>query len=57
LPLHEAMFLESNPSPVKAVLAMRGAMKDVVRSPLAPCTEAARTALAAALEAYARSGR
>ncbi len=55
LPVHEAMFLEANPSPVKAALALRGATKDVVRSPLAPCTEPTRKALSAALDAYARS--
>lgn len=57
LPVHEAMFLEANPSPVKAALALRGLTKDVVRSPLAPCTEGARRALGAALEAYARSAK
>jgi len=56
LPVHEAMFLESNPSPLKAALAMRGAMRDAVRSPLAPCTEATRKTLAALLEAHARAG-
>jgi 4-hydroxy-tetrahydrodipicolinate synthase len=57
LPVHEAMFLEANPSPVKAALALKGATKDVVRSPLAPCTEGARRTLAAALETYARSAK
>ncbi len=38
LPVHEAMFVEANPSPVKAALAMRGGMiSDVVRGPLAAC--------------------
>jgi 4-hydroxy-tetrahydrodipicolinate synthase len=55
LPVHEAMFLEANPAPVKAALALRGAMKDVVRSPLAPCSEATRKAVGAAVETYARS--
>jgi 4-hydroxy-tetrahydrodipicolinate synthase len=54
LPLHEAMFLEPNPAPVKAALAMRGTIRDCVRSPLVPCTEATRKAVAAALEACAR---
>jgi 4-hydroxy-tetrahydrodipicolinate synthase len=57
LPVHEAMFLEASPAPVKAVLAMRGVMKDAVRGPIAPCTEAARKALGAVLETYARSQR
>jgi 4-hydroxy-tetrahydrodipicolinate synthase len=57
LPVHEAMFLEANPAPVKSALAARGAMRDVVRSPLAPCTPATSKALAAVLEAYAQGGR
>lgn len=50
LPLHEAMFLEPNPAPVKAALALRGMMRDAVRSPLVPCSEPTRKAVAAALE-------
>jgi dihydrodipicolinate synthase/N-acetylneuraminate lyase len=51
------MFVESNPSPAKAALAMRGAMKDVVRGPLVPCSEAGRKVVAAALEASGRAAR
>ncbi len=54
VPAHEAMFLEANPSPVKAALAARGAMSDAVRSPLARCTEATRKTIAAVVDAYAR---
>jgi 4-hydroxy-tetrahydrodipicolinate synthase len=50
--VHEAMFVESNPSPVKAALAHKGRMKDVVRGPLAPITEAGRAKVIAALDAY-----
>ena len=57
LPVHEAMFLEASPAPVKAVLAMRGVMKDAVRGPIARCTEPTRKALGAVLDAYARSQR
>jgi 4-hydroxy-tetrahydrodipicolinate synthase len=57
LPVHEAMFVEANPSPAKAALAMRGAMKDVVRGPLAACPEAGRKAVAAALEGYGKAAR
>jgi 4-hydroxy-tetrahydrodipicolinate synthase len=53
-PVHEAMFLEANPSPVKAALAARGAMSDAVRSPLARCSEATRNAVVAAVDGYAR---
>jgi 4-hydroxy-tetrahydrodipicolinate synthase len=57
LPVYEAMFLEASPAPVKGALALRGAIRDVVRGPLAPCTEATRKVLAATLEAYAGGGR
>ncbi|MGO9837646.1 MAG: 4-hydroxy-tetrahydrodipicolinate synthase [Polyangiaceae bacterium] len=57
MPVHEAMFLEANPGPVKAALAMRGVVKAAVRSPLVTVEESTRVALAAALEAYARSSR
>ena len=56
LPVHEAMFLEANPSPVKAALAMRGAMKDVVRGPLVACSEGTRRAVAAVLEPFGKGG-
>jgi 4-hydroxy-tetrahydrodipicolinate synthase len=54
MPLHEAMFLEPNPAPVKAALALKGMMRDAVRSPLAPCTEASRKAITAALDAVSK---
>ncbi len=57
LPLHEAMFLEANPSPVKAALTLRGLMKDVVRGPLAPCTEGTRKVVASLIEPFTRAGR
>jgi 4-hydroxy-tetrahydrodipicolinate synthase len=57
LPVHDAMFIEANPGPVKAALALRGVMKDAVRSPVFPPSEATRAAIGAALEAYARGAR
>jgi 4-hydroxy-tetrahydrodipicolinate synthase len=51
MPVHEAMFLEANPSPVKAALALHGAMKPTMRSPLVGVTEATKRKIAAALEA------
>jgi 4-hydroxy-tetrahydrodipicolinate synthase len=50
LPLHEALFLEPNPAPVKAALAARGALRDVLRSPMASCSEGTRKAVAGLLE-------
>ncbi len=57
LPVHETMFLEANPGPVKAALAERGVMLDVVRGPLVAASAATRKAIAAALEAYRASER
>jgi 4-hydroxy-tetrahydrodipicolinate synthase len=57
LPVHEAMFVEASPAPVKAALALRGVIKPVLRSPLCPVTEGARAVVAAALEAYGRGSR
>jgi 4-hydroxy-tetrahydrodipicolinate synthase len=54
LPVHEAMFVESNPAPVKAALAARGKMRDVVRAPLMPASPRAREVIAAALAAWER---
>jgi 4-hydroxy-tetrahydrodipicolinate synthase len=57
LPLHEAMFLESNPGPAKAALAMRGVMRDVVRGPLVPASKKTREAIGAALAAWESADR
>ena len=50
LPLMEANFLESNPAPVKAALALAGRIKNELRLPLVPVTEKTRAALASALK-------
>ncbi|HEY6460994.1 MAG TPA: 4-hydroxy-tetrahydrodipicolinate synthase, partial [Polyangiaceae bacterium] len=57
LHVHEAMFLEASPAPVKAAMASRGMLKDVVRGPIAPCTDGTRKAIVAALDAYPTSTR
>ncbi len=50
LPLIDALFLESNPAPLKAALGLAGWCADAVRLPLAPClrdhASKARTAAA-----------
>jgi 4-hydroxy-tetrahydrodipicolinate synthase len=53
-PVHEVMFVESNPAPMKAALAHKGRMKDVVRGPLVAASEAARAKVVATLETYER---
>lgn len=50
-PLHRALFLESNPIPVKAGLHMLGRFADEMRLPLTPATESTREALRAAFTA------
>jgi 4-hydroxy-tetrahydrodipicolinate synthase len=52
IPVHEAMFLEANPGPAKAALALRGKMSDAVRGPLVPASESTKRALAAVLEGH-----
>lgn len=51
LPLMDANFLESNPIPVKAALARMGKMRDVLRLPLTPLSDAHRIVLEEALRA------
>jgi len=49
LPLMDALFLESNPVPLKAALKLLGIGSDAVRLPLAPASAATRTQVAEAL--------
>lgn len=50
LPLMDANFLETNPAPVKAALALTGRIRNVLRLPLVPVTEKTRKALATTLK-------
>ncbi len=50
--VHDAMFVESNPAPVKAALAHHGRMKDVVRGPLARISDGARSKVVSAVKTY-----
>jgi 4-hydroxy-tetrahydrodipicolinate synthase len=52
LPVHDAMFLEANPGPVKAACALKGWMRADVRLPLVAASEGTRGKLAAALQSY-----
>jgi 4-hydroxy-tetrahydrodipicolinate synthase len=49
-PLFTALFLETNPIPVKAALAMMGKMSEEVRLPLTPLADAFRPTLREALQ-------
>jgi 4-hydroxy-tetrahydrodipicolinate synthase len=50
LPWMRAAFVESNPLPVKAALAMMGKMQNVLRLPLVPMADAKSAVVRAALE-------
>jgi len=51
-PVHDVMFVESNPAPAKAALAWKKLCGLSVRGPLAPASESARTKVQAVLAAY-----
>jgi 4-hydroxy-tetrahydrodipicolinate synthase len=50
LPLMNVNFIESNPIPVKAAMAMMGLLQPVYRLPLCPPSEASRTRIERVLE-------
>jgi len=51
LPLFKALFIDTNPIPVKTALALQGRMRESFRLPLWPMEEAKRQALIAVLKA------
>ena len=55
VPVHEAMFLEANPSPVKAVAELLGHMKSDVRLPLVPASSQVRAKLAEVVRSFSVS--
>lgn len=50
LPLSRVLFLETNPIPIKAAMAMLGYCADELRSPLLPMSDAPRAKLRATLQ-------
>ncbi|MBQ7249267.1 MAG: 4-hydroxy-tetrahydrodipicolinate synthase [Deltaproteobacteria bacterium] len=52
LPIHRAMFLESNPVPVKTAAAMMGKCGEVLRLPLSPLSAGNREKLSQILRRY-----
>jgi 4-hydroxy-tetrahydrodipicolinate synthase len=50
LPLGRALFLETNPIPIKAAMAMMGYCRDEVRLPLLPMSEAPREKLRSVMQ-------
>jgi 4-hydroxy-tetrahydrodipicolinate synthase len=57
LPVIRALFLETNPVPVKAALSMMGYCRDELRLPLLPMSEAPRAKLRAALDEFGLLGK
>lgn len=55
LPVHAAMFVEPNPQPVKAALALKGGMRATVRAPMVDASEECRKAVAEAMKEYEAS--
>jgi 4-hydroxy-tetrahydrodipicolinate synthase len=49
-PLCKALFLETNPIPVKAALAMLGKIRENLRLPLVPLSDIHRAAVRRALD-------
>ncbi len=50
LPLFKAMFIETNPIPIKAALAMRGMLEETYRLPMCPMESANKDKLKAVLQ-------
>ncbi|UCG38260.1 MAG: dihydrodipicolinate synthase family protein, partial [bacterium] len=56
LPLCDAMFVETNPIPVKGALAMMGRIQNELRLPLVPLTEAGSVKVRKALTDFGLLG-
>ena len=54
-PVAKALFIESNPVPTKAALAMMGRIREELRLPLVPLSDASRPVIAALLAEYGLS--
>ncbi|MCB5176120.1 MULTISPECIES: 4-hydroxy-tetrahydrodipicolinate synthase [Microvirga] len=49
MPLHEAMFVETNPSPAKYAASVLGLMEDTVRLPLLPVSDGTKQVIRSAM--------
>src|SRR4030081_1588698 len=49
MPLHTALFLETNPAPAKYALSVLGKCEETVRLPMVPVTETTKSAVRAAM--------
>jgi 4-hydroxy-tetrahydrodipicolinate synthase len=57
LPVHDAMFIESNPGPAKAAIAHTGAILGNVRAPLAMPSEASTAKVVQIVESFRKEAR
>ena len=57
LPLMEANFIESNPGPVKAAMALQGLLEETYRLPLVPVQDKTRTRLRELLQELGLLGK
>jgi 4-hydroxy-tetrahydrodipicolinate synthase len=57
MPLHETLFVETNPGPVKYAASRLGLCSEEARLPLAPLSDASRKAVDAALAQVGLTGR
>jgi len=49
MPLHESLFVETNPSPVKYAASVLGLMEDTVRLPMIPVSEGTKQVVRSAM--------
>jgi 4-hydroxy-tetrahydrodipicolinate synthase len=49
MPLHNALFIETNPAPAKYALSLLGKCEDTVRLPMVPLSEPTKTAVREAM--------
>jgi 4-hydroxy-tetrahydrodipicolinate synthase len=49
MPLHTAIFIETNPSPTKYALSVLGRMSDEVRLPMLPVSDGTKQAVRSAM--------
>jgi 4-hydroxy-tetrahydrodipicolinate synthase len=52
LPVNRALFVEPNPQPIKAALALKGRMNAAVRLPLVEASSGCRARLGEVIAAY-----
>jgi 4-hydroxy-tetrahydrodipicolinate synthase len=56
LDVHDAMFVEPNPAPIKAALAHLGRLQLALRLPMVPPSEQTRSRVIDAMVAFEREG-